>query len=390
MGKNKEVGVFNRGEESTLWTLLRLAVYVVASVILSILSLRLIGLTTSIASDQTRRLFYFTANIGLLIIHGLLSLTLQRTLASLSPNIGKGWSNRLGFLLSICLAIIQVTIIQQEGSFSSDLLTLTFASSGALLGGLLTTGLDDGLLEHNVLPSDLVRLDVLERHLQVIGKPHRKLTAKRLVDLCLSTLGLIVSAPVWIMISLLIWFEDPGPILFIKNSAGLGGENFHQLKFRTMVRGAESETGPILAIENDERILLVGHILRKTALDELPQLYNILRGDMSFVGPRPQRTVLVRDYLEETPEFAERHRIRPGLAGLAQLVGSYYITPRQKLRFDRIYARHASLMFDLKLILLSFMLVFWLRWRKNWNGRMPRKWLRLGSRRHKITPITPE
>jgi lipopolysaccharide/colanic/teichoic acid biosynthesis glycosyltransferase len=89
---------------------------------------------------------------------------------------------------------------------------------------------------------------------------------------------------------------------------------------------------------------------------------------------------LVQGYLEEMPEFAERHKIRPGLAGLAQLVGSYYITPRQKLRFDRIYARHAGLGFDLKLIVLSFLLVFWLRWRKNWNGRLPRTWLRFGNR----------
>lgn len=388
MGKNKEVGVLNRGKKSSSRVLLRQVMFVATSVILAILSWQLIALTTSLASDRSRTLFYIITNLGVLIIHSLLSLTLQTTLANLTQNIGKAWSHRLGFLLSIGLAIILVTSIQQDGSL--DMLTFAFASCGALLGGLLTTGLNDGLLEHNVLPSYRIRCDVLERHFQVIGKPHRKLTAKRLVDLGLSTLGLIISTPLWIMISFLIWFEDPGPILFIKNSVGLGGENFHQLKFRTMVHDAEAETGPILSIENDERILLVGHILRKTALDELPQLYNILRGDMSFVGPRPQRTVLVRDYLEEMPEFAERHQIRPGLAGLAQLVGSYYITPRQKLRFDRIYARHASLMFDLKLILLSFLLVFWLRWRKNWNGRIPRTWLRFGSRRKKNAPITSE
>jgi lipopolysaccharide/colanic/teichoic acid biosynthesis glycosyltransferase len=295
-------------------------------------------------------------------------------------NLSSAWPNRLGFLLSSSLAIIRVVTLQQDDSASFEILSIVFSSSGALLGGLLATGLDGGLLEHNFQPSELVRLDVLQRHLEVLGKPHRKLTAKRLFDLCLSTLGLIISTPIWMLISLLIWFEDPGPLLFIKNSVGMGGENFHQLKFRTMVHGAESETGPILADENDKRILLIGHVLRKTALDELPQLINILRGDMSFVGPRPQRTVLVQGYLEEMPEFAERHKIRPGLAGLAQLVGSYYITPRQKLRFDRIYARHAGLGFDLKLIVLSFLLVFWLRWRKNWNGRLPRTWLRFGNR----------
>jgi lipopolysaccharide/colanic/teichoic acid biosynthesis glycosyltransferase len=168
-------------------------------------------------------------------------------------------------------------------------------------------------------------------------------------------------------------------LLFVKNSVGKGGENFHQYKFRTMVRGAESNTGPILASEIDERVLIIGGLLRKTALDELPQLLNILGGEMSFVGPRPQRTVLVCGYLERMPEYAERHRVLPGLAGLAQVAGDYYLTPRQKLRYDRIYIRYASLGFDLKLIFLAFLLTFWYRWQKGWNGRIPRKFIRWGS-----------
>jgi lipopolysaccharide/colanic/teichoic acid biosynthesis glycosyltransferase len=141
-----------------------------------------------------------------------------------------------------------------------------------------------------------------------------------------------------------------------------------------MVREAENNTGPVLASEEDERVLGVGRLLRKTALDELPQLINILRGEMSFVGPRPQRTVLVHGYLETMPEYAERHRVLPGLAGLAQVAGDYYLTPRQKLRFDRLYIRHRSLGFDLKLILLAFAMAFWFRWQSGWNGRLPRKW----------------
>jgi lipopolysaccharide/colanic/teichoic acid biosynthesis glycosyltransferase len=134
-----------------------------------------------------------------------------------------------------------------------------------------------------------------------------------------------------------------------------------------------------LASEEDRRVLAVGRILRKTALDELPQLLNILWGKMSFVGPRPQRTVLVHGYLEEMPEYAERHLVLPGLSGLAQVAGDYYLTPRQKLRFDRLYIRYAGLGFDLKLILLAFLITFWYRWRKDWDGRLPRRLLRLGS-----------
>jgi lipopolysaccharide/colanic/teichoic acid biosynthesis glycosyltransferase len=123
--------------------------------------------------------------------------------------------------------------------------------------------------------------------------------------------------------------------------------------------------------------LFIGRFLRKTALDELPQLINILRGEMSFVGPRPQRTVLVHNYLQTMPEYAQRHCVLPGLAGLAQVAGDYYITPRQKLRFDRLYIRYRSLSFDLKLLMLAFLLAFWYRWQKDWDGRLPRKLMRL-------------
>jgi len=190
--------------------------------------------------------------------------------------------------------------------------------------------------------------------------------------------GIVLASPVWLVSILLIWFENPGPLLFVKNSVGKGGVNFHQFKLRTMVRGAEDSTGPVLASETDERVLLVGRVLRKTALDELPQLINILGGEMSFVGPRPQRTVLVHGYLERMPEYAERHRVLPGLAGLAQVAGDYYLSPRQKLRFDRLYIQHAGLGFDLKLLFLAFLITFWYRWQKGWDGRLPRQLLRFG------------
>ena len=138
-----------------------------------------------------------------------------------------------------------------------------------------------------------------------------------------------------------------------------------------MLLHAERETGPVLAALNDHRMLRVGVFLRKTALDELPQIINILLGEMSFVGPRPQRTQLVYNYLKFLPKYAIRHKVRPGLAGLAQVAGHYYITPRQKLRFDRIYVRHLSLFFDLRILLCAFVIVFWLRWKKDWDGRPP-------------------
>jgi lipopolysaccharide/colanic/teichoic acid biosynthesis glycosyltransferase len=246
---------------------------------------------------------------------------------------------------------------------------------GSFLGCLIATSRHIGFWEDNFPPTKEIRDAVYQKHLEIIGDPPEVSLPKRIFDLVLSMIGLVISAPVWIISLFAIWFEDPGPLFFVKNSVGKGGRNFHQFKLRTMVRGAEVTTGPIMASEGDLRSIKVGRFLRKTALDELPQLINILRGDMSFVGPRPQRTVLVYDYLETMPEFAERHRVLPGLAGLAQVAGHYYITPRQKLRYDRIYSRHASLGFDLKLILLAFGLVFYLRWKPGGADRIPRNWL---------------
>ncbi|MDI7277891.1 MAG: sugar transferase [Anaerolineae bacterium] len=162
----------------------------------------------------------------------------------------------------------------------------------------------------------------------------------------------------------MIWFEDPGPIFFVKNSLGKGGRNFRQLKFRSMICNAEEETGPIPAREKDQRTLAVGRVLRKTTLDELPQLVNVLRGEMSLVGPRPLRTVVIHGYLRDLPSFAGRHAVLPGVAGLSQVRGGYYISPRQRLRYDLIYVRRASFGLDLRILLEAFLIVLGLRARR--------------------------
>jgi lipopolysaccharide/colanic/teichoic acid biosynthesis glycosyltransferase len=137
---------------------------------------------------------------------------------------------------------------------------------------------------------------------------------------------------------------------------------FRQIKFRSMAPDAERATGPVLSWAGDPRITRVGRVLRKTALDELPQLINILKGEMSFVGPRPQLAVLVRDYLEQIPNYALRHLVRPGLTGLAQVRGRYHTPPHQKLRFDLLYVRRCSLPLDLRLFATSLLVTFKGRW----------------------------
>ena len=305
--------------------------------------------------------------IALALLAALFAYILERGLA-LIP-IDRRWRYRLAFLISGATGLLLRPL---TGTFFS---CLTATLAGSFLGCLAVTAVHERLWEDNAPPPAAIQTAVLAAHRGVIGVPAPAPWWKRAFDLILALGGLLVSSPVWVLALFLIWIEDPGPVLFVKNSVGKGGDNFHQFKLRSMVHGAEQNTGPVLARESDERVLWVGRFLRKTALDELPQLLNILRGDMSFVGPRPQRTVLVIGYLEAMPEYAERARVQPGLAGLAQVAGDYYLTPRQKLRFDRLYIRHISLGFDLKLLLLAFLITFWYRWQKGWNGHLPRRFL---------------
>ena len=195
---------------------------------------------------------------------------------------------------------------------------------------------------------------------------------KRLFDASLAAAGLILFSPLWLLIPIAIKLEDGGPIFFPQERVGLGGRVFLALKFRSMRPNAEALTGPVQATENDPRVTRVGHLLRATAQDELPQLVNILRGDMSFVGPRPLRPgeVDVRGdgqvtRLDEIPGYHERHAVRPGLTGLAQVFAPRDISRSSKFRLDRLYIKRAGFGLDLRLILLSF----WITVRGTWEAR---------------------
>jgi lipopolysaccharide/colanic/teichoic acid biosynthesis glycosyltransferase len=252
---------------------------------------------------------------------------------------------------------------------------LVLMASG-FLGAILGSWMQVGLWENNQPPSHEVLAFVREAHRAVPPGRIRGWLAKRILDVSLAAIGLALAAPWAVLMAAAIWWQDPGPVLFVKNSTTTRGRNFRQWKLRTMIRDAEQETGPIVAAQTDRRVLPLGRFLRKTALDELPQLVNVLLGEMSIVGPRPQRTILVAAYVTDLPEYPQRHAVPPGLAGLAQVAGDYYLTPRQKLRYDRLYIRHASLSLDLQLLAAAFVLVFWYRWRPGWNGRLPRHWIR--------------
>lgn len=196
--------------------------------------------------------------------------------------------------------------------------------------------------------------------------------AKRLLDVLLAGSGLIASAPLWAAIAALIKLEDGGPVFFSQERVGRRGRSFDALKFRSMIVDAEARTGPVQAGENDPRVTRIGRILRATAMDELPQLWNIFRGDMSFVGPRALRPGEIEvkgngavEKLEDVPGFADRCAVRPGLTGVAQIFAPRDVLRRRKFRYDRFYVTRQSFWFDVRLILLSF----WITFRGRWEDR---------------------
>jgi lipopolysaccharide/colanic/teichoic acid biosynthesis glycosyltransferase len=195
------------------------------------------------------------------------------------------------------------------------------------------------------------------------------MSLKRLFDICLSSLGLVISAPLWFIIPLAIKLDDGGPVFYLQERVGKDGRIFNVIKFRSMVPNAEEKTGPVQALEEDPRVTRVGRLLRATAMDELPQLMNILKGDMSFVGPRvlrPQEREVAGDpnvlEIEQVPGYRERLVATPGLTGLAQVYLPTDAPRRKKFRYDLLYIQKQSFGLDLKLIFLSFLITFRGKW----------------------------
>jgi lipopolysaccharide/colanic/teichoic acid biosynthesis glycosyltransferase/predicted protein tyrosine phosphatase len=195
---------------------------------------------------------------------------------------------------------------------------------------------------------------------------------KRAFDVVLAGLGLVLSAPLWALFALAIKIEDGGPVFYRQERVGMGGQRFASLKFRSMIPDAEQRFGPLQSGQDDPRVTRVGRWLRATAMDELPQLWNIFRGDMSFVGPRAlmPAEIEVNGHstlvpLEAIPGYRERHLAKPGLTGLAQIYADRDVPRRQKFRYDLLYLRRQSLRLDLGLILLSF----WISFRGRWEHR---------------------
>ena len=181
---------------------------------------------------------------------------------------------------------------------------------------------------------------------------------KRAFDIFLSALGLIVLSPLMVLVSLAIFLYDRGPVFYRQTRYTKNGKTFKILKFRSMIPNAEKDGVARLAADKDDRITPVGKFIRACRLDELPQFFNILAGDMSFVGPRPERPEIADEYVKELPEFAFRLKVKAGLTGYAQIFGKYNTTSYDKLKLDMIYVENCSLLMDLKLFLLTLKVIF--------------------------------
>jgi len=172
--------------------------------------------------------------------------------------------------------------------------------------------------------------------------PEEARLLKRVLDIAFSLFALVLAAPLMALVAAAVRLDSPGPVLYRQRRLSEHGKPFYLYKFRTMVDGAEASTGPVLAGADDPRVTRVGRVLRATRLDELPQLINVLRGEMSLVGPRPERPFFVNQLMSEVPEYVYRMNVKSGITGLAQVAGRYSTSPECKLMYDLLYTRSYS------------------------------------------------
>ena len=189
------------------------------------------------------------------------------------------------------------------------------------------------------------------------GMTVEQMATKRLFDIIFSLLFIIITLPFSIACAIAIKLDDGGPVFYKQNRVTKDGKIFNIIKFRSMIVEAEAK-GAQKAVNDDDRITKVGKVIRACRLDELPQLLNILKGDMTFVGPRPERIENVYEYSNIYPEFELRHKVKAGLTGFAQIYGKYNTSPEDKLHMDLIYIETYSTLLDLKLIVLTFKILF--------------------------------
>ena len=218
-----------------------------------------------------------------------------------------------------------------------------------------TAKLSDVLLRSSGIAQDLDTPIYFYSH---FGPGRFEECIKRVTDVLGALLLLLLLLPVFFLIAVCIKFEDGGPVFYKQERCTKGQKHFRIYKFRSMVTDAEKRTGVCLAQKNDSRLTKVGRFIRNTKLDELPQLFNILKGDMSFVGPRPERPELIEKAVADVPEFVLRMKVKAGLTGYAQVRGNYNTEFLDKLKWDLMYIENYSLLLDIKIIIMTIFVIF--------------------------------
>jgi len=214
------------------------------------------------------------------------------------------------------------------------------------------------MVELLAIESELQQIDdLLVLSIQPPRLVPRKWLVKRCFDIVVSSLMLLLLAPVMLVLYALIKLTSPGPAIFKQERLGEGGRSYLIYKFRSMVADAEKATGPVLAAAQDPRITPIGKWMRATRLDEIPQLFNVLKGEMSLVGPRPERPFFIRQFQESIPDYSYRLSVKPGITGLAQILANYSTKVEDKLRFDILYVKSYSFVLDIKILLQTIRVV---------------------------------
>lgn len=245
----------------------------------------------------------------------------------------------------------RVFLYSVEGEAKTRLLEYCYKHSKVTC---ITPELSDIVTRHS---RHVILDDVTVLESRVSGLTFEQELAKRIMDVVISGVGLLIAGPIMLIEAALIKLEDGGPVFFRQPRLTKDGKVFEVLKFRTMIVDADKEKKGLVK-EGDSRITKVGNILRKTRLDELPQFLNIIKGDMSIVGPRPEQVEIAERYVEVLPEFKYRLKVKAGLTGLAQIRGKYNTTPKDKLILDLIYIEQYSIWIDLKLMLQTVKVLF--------------------------------
>jgi sugar transferase (PEP-CTERM system associated) len=249
---------------------------------------------------------------------------------------------------------VVVALDDQRGVLPlSELLTCKLRGVGVAQASEFFESLTGQIPVRNLRPSSIIFSPGFR-------KPRFFVTTRRAVELTLAAIGIVLSAPVFLLAAIAIWLESGLPILFRQERVGQDGKTFTLFKLRTMRQDAEKNGAVWASANGDPRITRIGRFLRKSRIDELPQLFNVLKGDMSFVGPRPERPVFVEDLQARIPYYGERHSVKPGITGWAQVRHGYTASVEEteaKLRYDLYYIKNQNVWLDLQIILDTFKVI---------------------------------